>query len=137
MILFHVVAMIGTGLLVLFADEQGLMWILGKKETLSPRRIHLLHILVSVGLAGIVTTGVLMVLPWPEYYLAQTTFQIKMGFVGVLVVNAFFIGHLSRIATAHAFKNVPSKQRVLLLVSGAISVAGWLGALVCGLLLGG
>lgn len=135
MILVHVLAIILTGLLVLFADEQGLVWMLGKKERLSPRRIHLLHVLVSVGLAGIITTGVLMVLPWPEYYLTQMTFQIKMGFVGVLIVNAFFIGHLSHVATTRTFKNVPLTQRALILTSGTVSALGWLGAIVCGLLL--
>ncbi len=137
MILIHIAAILLTGLLVLVSDEQGLMWILGRKQTLSQHRVRTLHILISIGLAVIITTGVLMVLPWPEYYVSQTLFQVKMGFVAVLLINAFFIGKLSRIATMHPFKSVLPRQRILILASGTVSVLGWFGALACGLLLGG
>ncbi len=137
MILIHVLAIVVTGLLVLFADEQGLMWMLGRKATLSAKLLTILHRSVSIGLACIILTGAIMVSRDPAYYFANPVFLIKMSFVLVLVVNAFFVGTLSKVATTHAFSDLSPRARTPLLVSAALSVTGWAGALLLGLKLSG
>ena len=87
MIVFHVGFIIATVLVVLYADEQGLMWVLGRKPTLSHSRLKLLHTLVWIGLCGILTTGALLVWDGIAYYLTNPLFLAKMFFVLVLVLN--------------------------------------------------
>ncbi len=126
-----------TGLCVLYSDEQGLLWMLGKKETLEPARIGLLHDVVSVGLSSIILTGGLMAMPSLTYYLHNPIFLAKMGFVGALIVNGFFIGHIAARSTTHSFASLTTRERLPLLISGAVSVLSWGGALLAGFLLGG
>ena len=135
MTLFHVGAIVLTVLFVLYADEQGVQWLLGKKKTLDKRRIEILHAIVGVGISLVILTGGLIAIPRLEYLLTNTTFLIKMCFVGVLVINAFFIGTLARTASEKSFRELPQKERIPVLLSGALSGMGWVGALVCGILL--
>lgn len=137
MILIHIAAICITGLVVLYSDEQGLRWMLGKKEVLDAKRIAFLHAVVSIGLPIIILAGGFMVLPVLDYYLRNPIFLMKMGFVGVLIVNGFFIGKLSTLATTRSFASLSHTERLPLYVSGAASVLGWGGALIGGLLLGG
>ena len=137
MTFLHVVAIFVTGLCVLYSDEQGLMWMLGKKETLNAKRIEVLHAVVSIGLALVILTGGLKALTALSYYLSNPLFIVKMGFVLVLIVNGFFIGKLSALATTRTFASLSPKERLPLLVSGAASVLGWGGALILGFLLAG
>jgi hypothetical protein len=136
MVLLHILAIFVTGITVMYADEQGLMWMLGKKVTLSERKVEILHALVSVGLALVILTGGLLALRTLEYYLSDTRFLLKMGFVGALVINGFFVGSFSRMATRSSFASLSLRERLPLLISGAISVAGWGGALIAGFMLG-
>jgi len=48
---FHIAAICLTGALVLYADEQGLAWMLGKKDRLNQNVVHFMHYAVAVGLA--------------------------------------------------------------------------------------
>ncbi len=137
MIILHILAISVTGLTVLYSDEQGLMWMLGKKELLDAKRIELLHTIVSIGLALVILTGGLMALRGLTYYLQNPVFLIKMGFVFVLIVNGLFIGKIASLATTRSFASLTSRERLPLLVSGAASVMGWAGALLAGLLLSG
>lgn len=134
---FHVAFVIATALIVLYSDEQGLLWLLGKKQTLSKRVVHTLHVLVSIGLGGILLTGGLMFIDRAEYLLAQPLFMAKMAFVAALAVNAFFIGSLSATAAEKSFAQLTTSERYRVLISGAVSIIGWVGAVICGLLLGG
>lgn len=133
---FHVASVILSLLVVLYSDEQGLLWFLGKKKTLSAKRIQILHVLVSIGLGGILLTGGLMFLDRSDYLLQEPIFIVKMLFVLALVVNAFFIESISKLATQKAFVELTTTERRRVLISGAVSVIGWIGAGVCGLLLG-
>ncbi len=137
MVLFHITAIIVTGLCVLCSDEQGLLWILGRKKLLERDRIVFLHIAISLGLSLIILTGGLLALPSLSYYLQNTTFLIKMGFVGALIVNGIFIGSIATQAATRTFASLTSRQRIPLIVSGAASVLAWGGALTAGLVLGG
>lgn len=133
---FHVAFVILSFLAVLYSDEQGLRWMLGKKERLAHGRVKVLHYLVSAGLAGVILTGGLMFLDRAEYLLSQPVFIVKMIFVLALVVNGLLIGSLSRIASEKSFAELTRSERARVLLSGGVSVAGWIGALICGLILG-
>ncbi len=134
---FHVLFVVVSVLAVIYSDEQGLMWFLGKKTVLAKKKIDLLHTIVSLSLGGILLTGGLMFLDRASYLLAEPIFIAKMIFVGVLVLNAFFIESISRMAIEKSYMSLsrPEKNRVLL--SGTASIIGWLGACLFGLMLGG
>lgn len=136
MVIFHILAIIMTGAVVIYSDEQGLMWVLGKKETLDRRRLEILHTIVGVGISLIILTGGLIALPRISRFIHDPVFIIKMGFVLVLIVNAFFVGQLMHTASEKSFASLKKKERLPLSISGAVSVIGWLGAITCGLLLG-
>lgn len=135
MVFWHATAVLLTLLAVLYADERGLRWVRGRAHVLAPRKVATLHALVGVGLALILLTGGLMFVDRSSYLLSQTTFLVKMGFVGALVVNAFFIGSISKLASEKAFVELTSNERRKVFLSGAISSLGWLGAIMCGLTL--
>lgn len=136
MVALHVLSIFITGLAVLYSDEQGLSWMLGKKKVLSAKRVAVLHAIVGVGLALIILTGGLMVIKGLPYYLHKPVFLIKMAFVFALIVNAFVIEHISKIASQKSFAELTPRERTPLFISGGVSVLCWLGALVCGFLLG-
>lgn len=131
----HLAFVVLSLLIVLYSDEQGLRWFLGRKETLSKKKVHLLHLVVSIGLGGILLTGGLMFLDRADYLLRQPVFIVKMLFVGALVINAFFIEAISRLATEKSFASLTTKERTVVFASGAVSIIGWAGALITGLIL--
>ncbi|MBU0750326.1 hypothetical protein KKH15_02300 [Patescibacteria group bacterium] len=134
MVLLHVFLIIITGVTVLYSDEQGLEWFVGKQKTLKKKAVEMLHIVVSLGLSGIILTGGLMLIQAPGY-LQDPTFITKMVFVGALVINGLLIGSLTELATTQTFAELKHSHKVRLLLSGAVSVIGWIGAISCGILL--
>lgn len=127
----HITAVFVTLIAVVVADSHGLLWMLGKMETLPKKRMALLHKTVWVGLFCIIAAGISMFLGYPEYLLSLPAFQFKALFVTFLLLNAFFIGgHLS-IATQRSFSDLTVKQKATLLISGAVSTIGWIGAYTC------
>jgi hypothetical protein len=137
MTLLHVSSIVGTLLVVLYADEQGLQYLRGKVATLPRKRVMVLHALVAVGLTCIILTGARMVYEDPAYYFSQPLYWAKMSFVAVLIINAFFIGHLSRIALTTPFAELSLRARLPLLVSGAVSLVAWVATILLGLALSG
>jgi cation transport ATPase len=131
----HLSAVVITFLVVLYADEQGLQWFRGRVRTLASRKVAVLHVLVSIGIALILLTGALMFIDRAEYLLSQTVFLVKMCFVGALIINGFFIGSLSRLASEKAFAELTPAECTKVLISGSVSLVGWLGAITCGLIL--
>lgn len=131
----HLLLVIITILAVLYSDEQGLLWLMGKRELLDAKRVELLHIIVSIGLAGVLLTGGLLFIDRAFVLLTEPAFLVKMVFVLALVINGFFIGVISEVATHTPFKMLSKKRRAQMLLSGFISGAGWTGAAICGLLL--
>ena len=79
-----------------------------------------------------ITTGILLTIPAWTYRLQEPTFYIKMGFVLTLVVNAFAIGKLSKVAGEKPFAQLTSSEQHVLLLSGTLSAVGWIGAAVIG-----
>lgn len=127
----HITAVFATLIAVVVADTHGLLWMLGKIKTLPKKRMELLHQTVWVGLFCIVAAGISMFLGYPEYLLSLPAFQFKALFVVFLLLNAFYIGGHLTIATQKSFPELTIKQKATLLISGAVSTIGWIGAYTC------
>lgn len=132
----HVAILFLTIAVILYADKQGFSWILGKDETLNKTKLEILHRLMWGGLIGMIATGVFLFWPLREFLLTQPVYYIKMFFVSVLAINAFFIGKFMNVATERQFSDLSKSERVPLFVSGAVSTVAWAGAIIGGLLLG-
>lgn len=117
---------------VLYSDHQGYLYFKGKKETLAPALLKVLHRLVWVGLVFMILTGAILASTALEYYLTQWVFYLKMSFVLVLAINALAIGKLSMLAGTTPFKELGRKQQRQLVTSGAISFVSWIMAAVIG-----
>lgn len=124
-----------TALLILYTDHKGFQYFTGKITTISPRFIHRSHQLVWIGLTVIILSGATLAARAWSYYLDNPVFILKMGFVAILVMNAFAIGTIAKKATTTAFTDLTKEEKWTLLTSGGLSVIGWLGAIVIGLLL--
>jgi uncharacterized membrane protein len=124
----HLITLALTALVILYSDHKGFQYFWGSLETLPRSFVTWSHRLVWTGLILMILSGFFLMLPAWEYYLADPVFFVKMGFVLTLVVNAFFIGRLSLLTTERAFQELPSDLKKTLLVSGALSAAGWVGA---------
>ncbi len=129
----HLAVLILTALVIVYNDHEGLAYMRGKRGVLNPKVIQWSHRLVWLGFGLMVLTGFFLVLPAWEYWLADPAFYVKMGFVVTLLINGFFIGKLSHIATERPFALLTGEEKRMLLVSGALSGIGWLGAASMGL----
>ena len=127
----HLTAIFFTLAVVVTADGHGLLWILGLLKSLPHKRMEILHILAWIGLVTIMLAGATMFSTYSEYLLTLPAFQLKMLFVAFLVLNAFFIGKHLKIATVRPFAELSFQERLPLLISGAVSTTGWIGAYIC------
>lgn len=116
---------------IIVADSQGLRWLLGFKQTLSARFLSFWHRFVWVGISTSIVTGFMLFWPMREFLLEDPAFLVKVSLVVMLVINAWFIGSHMTIATTQPFAEVPRRQKVFLLISGAVSVCGWVGVYIC------
>ncbi len=116
--------------LVVFADHQAWLWMRGEKETLSSNIMKRIHYATWTGLLIMIGTGIAIALPLKDFLLTNTAFFFKMFFVSALVLNAVVIGFLMKVATERAFASLSLRERIPLLVSGGVSTAGWIGAVV-------
>lgn len=113
---------------ILIADHSALTWIRGKVDVVSPRLLLRLHWLVTIGLCGLIATGLLMFWPMRAYLMQEPQFWLKMSFVAALIVNSFIIDRLMHKATTHPFKSLTLAQKMPLFISGGISTLCWAGA---------
>lgn len=128
----HLLLLAFTAIVVLYADYKGLLYMWGKHAVLSPRFVFWSHRFVWIGLIGMILTGAALTAPSWEYRLTQGAFYIKMSMVLVLVINACAIGSFSKVATHTPFTDLEKDQKLQLLVSGTLSVIGWIGSAVIG-----
>lgn len=128
----HLAILLITAVVILYSDHEGFAYFREKKLTLSKQFVAWSHRLVWAGLLGMLLTGVVLVFPSWEYWLQDPAFYVKMGFVLTLFINAFFIGKLSHVATETPFSLLEQHERQTLLVSGALSAIGWIGAACMG-----
>ncbi len=132
LVTIHLGVLICTAVVILYSDHQGYLYFTGKKQILSERFLKWSHRLVWVGLLLMITTGILLAIPSLTYRLQQPIFYVKMGFVAVLVINAFAIGKLARLAMTKPFVELTKKEQYTLLISGALSGISWVSAGVIG-----
>lgn len=132
---FHGIIFVFLALVILYADHQGYLYVRGKKELLTERFVQWSHRLVWLGLALMIGTGAILLAPTWEYHLQQPAFYIKMGFVLVLLMNAFAIGSYSKLAYTKPFAVLSKEQQKTLLVAGALSLTGWVGSAIIGMFL--
>lgn len=133
LIYIHLGALLCAAVVVAIADHEALSWLRGKKETLSLKRLRILHAAVWVALIVLIASGAAMAWGMLTYLTGTAAFWIKMFFVLVLVVNSFFIGACMNVAAEKPFVALSKNERVPLFVSGAASAIGWVGAFVSAL----
>ena len=132
----HITTVFALITTVIVTDIAALLWVAGKKETLSFGVLRTLHMLVWVGLVLMMLSGGTMFLSYREYLLSVPAFYIKMGFVSALVVNAFVIGKHLHIASERSFASLSRVERRPLLISGIVSTVSWIGVVSAALMLG-
>jgi hypothetical protein len=127
----HVGILTLTLICIVWADIYASMWLHGKKQTLNGVVVDRLHTAVTIGLTGMIVTGITLFWPLREYLVSQSdAFFVKMFFAFALVVNSFVIEKYMNVATTRSFKEVSVRQKVILFVSGGISSLSWVGAII-------
>ena len=124
----HLLVLTFVAWTVFQADHMGFDWMRGKTRTLSEPNVKRLHRHTWYGLFGMMLTGFLMFWPMHEYLLGRPQFYTKMAFVLALIINGFAIGRLQKVAFEKPYNELTTQEKLPLLVSGAISTIGWLGA---------
>ncbi len=81
-----------------------------------------------------IVTGFFLTLPAWTYRLQDPAFYVKMGFVFVLVVNAFALRTLSKVASEKPFAELKTEEKRTLFLSGTLSIISWVGAPAIGFL---
>jgi hypothetical protein len=128
----HLISLFLTVGVILVADHHAFEYLRGKRPFLSLRFVQWTHRLVWAGLIGMIVSGAFLAYPLWEYLKNEPAFYVKMGFVLTLCVNAFFIAHLSETATVRSWGELTRDERMLFLLSGSLSVIGWIGSAVIG-----
>jgi hypothetical protein len=128
----HLAVLELTAVAILYADHQGFAYLTGKTPLLNRRSIVWPHRLIIGGLMLMIVTGIGLTVPTWEYRFSDPVFYVKMGFVLTLVLNGFAIGKLSRVASERPFMELDTETKRTLLISGALSAIGWVGAALIG-----
>lgn len=128
----HLAILAVTVVAILIADHEGWSYMRGRKIIVDARRVHWLHMIVGVGLLGMIISGGLMVWPYKDFYFTDFVFVSKMFFVGALVINALFIGRVMQYAVEKPYAALSSRERTMLVFSGGVSVVGWVAATIIG-----
>ena len=113
---------------IISADHLGLTWIRATRPTLPEALVRKYHKGTWIGLCLMIATGFTLFWPMREFLLTRPQFYIKMFFVLALVANGFMIGKFINIATTRTYASLTFKEKLPLLISGAVSTLGWLGA---------
>lgn len=124
-----------AGLGILAADHAAFQWLTHKRDVVGKRELFVSHWVVSLGLAGLVLSGLYLFWPMRDYLLNQPLFWIKMAFVAALIINSFFIEYLMHTASHTPWRELSMGERLPFIVSGGVSTLSWLGAFGAALLL--
>lgn len=122
---------------ILIADASAFQWLRGKKDIVPHAVLILAHYIVTVALVGLVATGLYLFWPLRNYLLSTPLFYVKMAFVVTLIINSLAIDRLMHIATIQSFNSLTPTKKILLLISGTVSMVCWVGAAIVALLLFG
>jgi hypothetical protein len=129
----HLTVLAVTVVGILAADYRGLAYVRGKRDVLYDSTTRFLHSYIWLGLAGMVLSGVMLMLPIWEYYLSQPAFIAKIAFVGLLIWNGWVIRSLMKLGV-ESYAELPQETRRAFLRSGAFSLVGWVAATALGFL---
>ncbi|MBI5456622.1 hypothetical protein HY969_02680 [Candidatus Kaiserbacteria bacterium] len=118
------------------ADKDAFAWLRGKKTTLEKKTLLTYHALIWLGLLALIWLGLLALIvsgaylfyPMRLFLLTNLWFDVKLLFVGILVVNAILIGRLMNLALTKPFAALTGHEKLSLMVSGAVSVFSWFAA---------
>lgn len=124
----HLITLAYVAWTIIHADHMAFSWIRGKAARLDEQKVKRLHLHTWYGLIGMIVTGLLMFIPLHEFLLTRVQFYVKMAFVLGLVINGFAIGHLQKVAFNKSFKELSTREKIPLFISGAVSTLCWLGA---------
>ena len=137
MILIHLAILCITVVGIILADKYALSWVRGVNQVLDAKRLKKYHYWVGVGLIGMIITGVVMYSgKTDELNVSNLAFVGKMCFVGLLVINSFVIGALTRVATVRTYASLTLKEKMPLMISGIVSAVGWVGAITLAFFIG-
>ncbi len=131
----HLISLTFVAWNVVLADHMGFNWIRGKEQTLDAQKVQKYHVRTWIGLLLMIATGLTLFWPMREFLLTRPQFYVKMGFVLALFLNSFAIGKLSKISTEKTFASLSTKEKIPLMISGAISTISWVGAVIMALFL--
>lgn len=134
----HLASFIVNILLVIVADSNALLWVLGKKEVLSLILMRRLHQLLSVGLAVSILSGVYLFALNLDYFSAVfvPAMYVKIAFVIMLVINAFVIEKHLAVVSTRPFGSLTKEERIPLFISGFVSAVGWIGVIAAAQFIG-
>lgn len=130
--LLHLISLIITIPVILYADHMGFNYLIGKTKTVSVTKVKWAHALVFIGLGLLIVTGILVTVPMWAYVLSKPIFYLKMAFVITLLVNGLFIGQLMKKATEIPFVDLSKDEKLTLIISGGLSASGWFFSAVIG-----
>jgi hypothetical protein len=130
----HLLILAATVSVILYADHLGFQYFRGIKETLSIRTVTFLHRATWIGLLGMIASGIYLFIPIKDELLAEPVFLLKLFFVFVLFCNGVLIGKIARKASESPFHALPSREKRILILSGAASACSWIGAASIGFL---
>jgi hypothetical protein len=133
----HMTALAVAVVGILLADNLAFGWFRGKEATLDLVKLTKYHHTVSWGLTFLIVSGSLLFWPLRDYLLHSTLFLIKMFFVAVLVVNSLVIGRFLPIAATRTYASLSFKEKLPLMIIGAVSSLAWLSVVVAALFLFG
>jgi hypothetical protein len=128
----HLLVLTFIGITIIRADTMAFAWMRGITPHLNDVKVKKLHRHMWIGLTLMIITGIAMFFPMREYLLHRVQFFAKMTFVLILVVNGLVIGHLQKKTFNRTYKELTLREKLPLMISGAVSVLAWLGAFAGG-----
>ncbi|MFZ3012049.1 MAG: hypothetical protein WA060_03605 [Minisyncoccia bacterium] len=124
-ITLHLVALIITAPVVLYADHMGFKYLTGRTPTISAKKLAWTHHLVTIGLILLIVSGIIITVPLWAIMFEKPLFYAKLAFVCTLATNGFFIGKLMKKASVIPFADLSVEEKRLLFVSGMVSACSW------------
>lgn len=112
------------------ADHSAFSWMRGKLAILDANKMMKFHHNIFYGLIGMTITGIGLYIPLREKLSASPAFKFKMAFVIVLFINSFVIYKFMPVASNKKYSELTTKEKLPLILSGAISTLSWIGALI-------
>jgi hypothetical protein len=128
---FLAIAVIG----ILLADHSAFQWMRGTVDAAHRKTVFALHSVVTVGLTGLILSGLYLFWPLRDYLLMQPLFWLKMFFVATLLINSFFVEQFMHVATERPYSSLTPREKLPLFISGGISTFCWLGAITVAILI--